>query len=399
MKISTNIKRPDNWYQGTRIVITDSYYNRLMGYDPYFETDYNTYLGQNDLSDDVLKHVNIPDNYIKTYLDSDPNYKIIVYALAYDGVIDIARDEKQTYYKYINNEEVKSLFTNDCLVNNGDPINNHERNFIQKNITTNNAAYNKYFKFEITPESVTASDNNRSSATQPDDDINTNPSTPTTPAPDDDINNTNPTPQQNVKYDDIELYFTYEYSVCNIDKFLNCAEKTSGATDLITIDNTITYDGSSEFVISNDGEFSYADSETDENTKANENDNNNNVQMFGNVSKSKLDNQTSSYINYKSNRNSDYSPVLSLEAYDKDHTFLGWYKIHSTKPYTLGTNIQFSSLFEGFVSSQKVATFDYNKLNDLSDAEKYVYFFAVYSTQQNEIIPFENRKMRIMKAY
>lgn len=381
MRISTNIKRPDNWYQGTRIVITDSYYNRLMRYEPYFSTNYNTKLGRNDLSNNVL-HVDLVDNYIKTYLDSDPNYKIIVYALTYDGVIDITHDEKQTYYKYINNEVVESLFDDDvCIPNNGSPIDNHERNFIQRNIRINNAAYNKYYKFEITPELVNTNDSNISTTTT-DDEINTNPST-----------------QQNVKYDDIELYFTYIYSGCDIDKFLNCAKESLSATDLINIDNTIIYDGSSEFVISNDGENSSANSETDENTKADENDNNN-VQMFGNVSKSKLDNQTVSYINYKSNRNSDYSPVLSLEAYDKDHTFLGWYKIHSTEPYILGiTKIQFSSLFEGFVSSQKVATFDYNKLNELSDAEQYVYFFAVYSTQQNEIIPFENRKMRIMKVY
>lgn len=400
MRISINIKRPDNWYQGTRIVITDSFYNATT-YNPFFSTDYNTNLGQNDLPNDDLKFI-ISDNYINMFI-KNPNYKIIVYALTYDGVIDIARGVGDTYYKYSNGAET-ALFTNDCLVNNGAPINEYEQNFIEKNIKINNAAYNKYYKFEIAPTETNGNINN------------------------------------------IELKFTYEYSnLCNINKFLNCATSSNKP---ISINNTIIYDGiSDKFKITNvnenissggsetpenrktdendgssetpedtktdvndsdsgsetpedtkpDENDSDSGSETPEDTKPDENNNNNNVQMFENDSKSKLDNQTSSYIIYKSKSDSDYSPVLSLDAHDEGHTFLGWYKTHSSTPYALDDEIEFTSLFEGFISSQKVTTFDYKELND--EVDNYVYFFAVYSSQQNEIIPFENRKMRIMKVY
>lgn len=326
MRISINIKRPGNWYQGSRIVITDTFYGANGSYN--YSTDYNTQLGTNDLpATDTYLYVNIPDNYLKMFLNI-PNYKFIVYALTYDGVTDLSTDASESYYKIGNVE--KGLFLNECLANNGENINENEQKFIERNIKTNNVAYNKYYKFEIVPT------------------------------------------QTNGKIDNITLKFTYKYSdSCNINKRLNYA--TSSGSQ-IALDNTIIYDGSSEtFEISN---IPLED-------------------MFSDIG-SKTDNQLS-YINYKSNSNTNYSPVLSLSAMDKSYTFLGWYKIHSTTPYQYEDTIQFNSLFNGFVSSQKNATFEYNKLNNTEG--DYVYFFAVYTTQKNEIIPFDNRKMRIMKAY
>lgn len=329
MRISTNIKRPDNWYQGTRIVITDSYYGANQSYNPYFSTDYNTNIGMNNLTDLI---VDIPDNYLKKFLNI-PSYKIIVYALAYENVIDIASDADKTYYSIGNKQE--GLFKTECPVDTGESINENEQKFIEKNVKTNNVAYNKYYKFEIEPEKV----------------------------------------QSGIKFDNITLKFTYEYSssydINDINKYLNYA--LSPYNDAIALDNTIIYNGNSE---------------TFEITQVALED-----LLLGN---SKLDNQMS-YINYKSHAASNYSPVLSLDLLDKDYTFLGWYKIHSNTQYKLGDTIQFSSLFNGFVSSQKNATFDYNKLNNTEG--DYVYFFAVYTSQRNEIIPFENRKMRIMKVY
>lgn len=333
MRISTNIKRPANWYQGTRIVITDSNYGINMSYNPYFSTDYNTQLGVNNLpSSNTYLYVDIPDNYLKMFLNNS-SYRIIVYALAYDGVIDIATGISETYYKIGNGIE-KELFKQECTPNTGESINENEQKFIEKNVKTNNVAYNKYYKFEIVPEKV----------------------------------------QSGNKFDNITLKFTYKYSDnCNINKYLNYALTPNN--DAIALDNTIIYNGSSEtFEIT---EIAFEDA------------------LLGSGN-SKLDNQMS-YINYKSNVASNYSPVLSLEAQDKNYTFLGWYKIHSNTQYKLGDTIQFSSLFNGFVSSQKNATFDYNKLNNTEG--DYVYFFAVYTSQRNEIIPFENRKMRIMKVY
>lgn len=330
MRISTNIKRPANWYQGTRIVITDSYYGANQSYNPYFSTDYNTNIGMNNLTDLI---VDIPDNYLKKFLNI-PSYKIIVYALAYENVIDIATGSDDTYYK-IGNGIKKALFGEpECTSNTGESINENEQKFIEKNVKTNNVAYNKYYKFEIEPEKV----------------------------------------QSGIKFDNITLKFTYEYSSSydsEINKYLNYA--LSPYNDAIALDNTIIYNGNSE---------------TFEITQVALED-----LLLGN---SKLDNQMS-YINYKSHAASNYSPVLSLDLLDKDYTFLGWYKIHSNTQYKLGDTIQFSSLFNGFVSSQKNATFDYNKLNNTEG--DYVYFFAVYTSQRNEIIPFENRKMRIMKVY
>lgn len=331
MRISTNIKRPNNWYQGTRIVITDIFYGVNGSYSPYYSTDYNTQLGVNNLpGPDTYLYVDIPDNYLKMFLNNS-NYKIIVYALAYENVIDIATGGDVTYYMNGNGEEIP-LFNNVCLGNTGESINENELKFIEKNVKTNNVAYNKYYKFEIVPEKD-------SSAT---------------------------------KFKNITLKFTYEYSSsCDINKYLNYA--LSPYNDAIVIDNTIIYNGNSE---------------TFEITQVALED-----LLLGN---SKLDNQMS-YINYKSYAASNYSPVLSLDLLDKDYTFLGWYKIHSNTQYKLGDTIQFSLLFNGFVSSQKNATFEYNKLNNVEG--DYVYFFAVYTSQKNEIIPFENRKMRIMKVY
>jgi hypothetical protein len=327
MRISTNIKRPANWYQGTRIVITDNFYGSNQSYNPYFSTDYNTNIGMNNLTDLI---VDIPDNYLKVFLNN-PSYKIIVYALAYENVIDIASDAAKTYYSIGNKQE--GLFKQECTPNTGESINENEQKFIEKNVKTNNVAYNKYYKFEIKPEKETPSANN---------------------------------------FGNITLKFTYEYSSnCDVNKYLNHALKPNN--DTMPLDNTIIYNGSSE---------------TFEITQVVPED-----LLLGS---SKLDNQMS-YINYKSYAASNYSPVLSLDVRDKDYTFLGWYKIHSNTQYKLGDTIQFSSLFNGFVSSQKNATFDYNKLNNTEG--DYVYFFAVYTSQRNEIIPFENRKMRIMKVY
>lgn len=332
MRISISIKRPNNWYQGSRIVITDTFYGANQSYNPYYSTDYNTQLGKNDLpAPDTYLYVDIPDNYLKMFLNNS-SYKIVVYALTYDGVIDISTEENESYYK-IGDKETGLFQTDVCLPNNGESINENEQKFIERNIKTNNIAYNKYYKFEIKPEKV----------------------------------------QSNTKFDNITLKFTYEYSTsCDINKHLNYAT-ASGSQ--ITIDNTIIYDGSSEtFEITNIGNLEDI------------------ILGLG----SKTDNQLS-YINYKSYSNTNYSPVLSLNAMDKNYTFLGWYKIHSTSAYRFEDTIQFNSLFNGFVSSQKNAMFEYNKLNNVEG--DYVYFFAVYTTQKNEIIPFENRKMRIMKAY
>lgn len=329
MRISLNIKRPNNWYQGSRIVITDSNYGINMSYNPYFSTDYNTQLGVNNLpSSNTYLYVDIPDNYLKMFLNNT-SYRIIVYALAYNDVIDIASDAAKTYYSIGNKQE--GLFKQECPPNTGESINENEQKFIEKNVKINNVAYNKYYKFEIVPAKV----------------------------------------QSGSKFDDITFKFTYEYSSVDINKYLNYA--LSPYNDAIVLDNTIIYNGSSE---------------TFEITQVALED-----LLLGS---SKLDNQMS-YIYYKSNADSNYSPVLSLEAQDKNYTFLGWYKIHSNTQYKLGDTIQFSSLFNGFVSSQKNATFDYNKLNNTEG--DYVYFFAVYTSQRNEIIPFENRKMRIMKVY
>lgn len=332
MRISLNIKRPNNWYQGSRIVITDSFYGANMSHNPYFSTDYNTQLGVNDLpSSNTYLYAEIPDNYLKTFLNIS-SYRIIVYALAYDGVIDIATDVSNTYYKIGDGAETELFHTDVCLPNNGESMNENEQKFIEKNLKTNNVAYNKYYKFEIKPEKV----------------------------------------QSGTKFDNITLKFTYEYSSVDINKYLNYASEQYGGA--IGLDNTIIYNGSSEtFEIAS---VAFEDA------------------LLGNSSK--LDNQMS-YINYKSYAASNYSPVLSLDARDIDYTFLGWYKIHSNTQYKLGDTIQFSSLFNGFVSSQKNSTFDYNKLNNTEG--DYVYFFAVYTSQRNEIIPFENRKMRIMKVY
>lgn len=328
MRISININRPDEWYQGTRIVITDGFYGVNMSYNPYYSTDYNTKLGANKLLGSVL-FVDIPDNYIKQFLNT--GYKIVIYALAYDGVIDISQEVEKSYYMYSNSENKNSFFSNECSPDNGEPINVNEQKFIEKNVKTNNVAYDKFYKFVIAPTETGGRINN------------------------------------------ITLNFTYEYSEnCDIDKYLNRATQLG---DAMAFYNTIIYDGISEtFEIT---------SVTLEDLLLTD---------FG----SKLDKQLSN-INYKSKSDSDYSPVLTLDALDKEYTFLGWYKIDSNTQYKIGDSIQFSSLFNGFVSSQKVATFDYNKLNNIEN--DYVYFFAVYSSQKNEIIPFENRKMRIMKAY
>lgn len=327
MRISINIKRPDKWYQGTRIVITDNFYGVNMSYNPFFSTDYNTKLGINLLDSDL--YVDIPDNYIKQFLNT--GYEIVIYALAYTNVIDIATNETKTYYK-IGNENETPLFDDTvCILNTGENINEDEQKFIEKNIKINNVAYNKFYKFAIEPTETGGIINN------------------------------------------ITLNFTYEYSSrCNINKYLNYVPVS---IDAITIDNTIIYDGSSET-------FEIRRIALDD--------------LVLNPG-SKLDKQIS-YINYGSNSASNYSPVLSLNAQDKNYSFLGWYKIHSSTPYREEDTIQFNSLFNGFVSSQKNATFDYNKLNN-NDEGDYVYFFAVYTSQKNEIIPFENRKIRIIKAY